>query len=113
MMVEKTLASRLRSRITLQQQVQTADGAGGFARSWSDVATIWAEILPLNGRELLQAQQLQSSVTHKITIRYRTGVIAAQRFLCESTRAFNIRAVRNVEERDELLEIFAEEGVAT
>lgn len=106
-------ASRLRARVILQQPVHTPDGAGGVTRSWENVATLWAEIQPLRGQEVQEAGRLQGSTTHKVTIRYRSGVTAAQRFLYESTRVFNIRSVMNLAERDEFLELLVEEGVAT
>ena len=37
---------------------------------------------------------------------------AAHRFAYEGARVFNIRAVMNVKEQGEMLEILAEEGVA-
>ena len=56
--------------------------------------------------------QLQSSITHKVTLRYRSGVTAGMRLLFEN-RAFNIRYVANLHEQNELLELLVEEGVST
>ena len=107
----KATSSRLRQRLTLQQEVQTPDSAGGYTRSWQDVASLWAEIVPVSGREAWFAGQLQSEVTHKILLRYRSGVSAGMRLLFES-RVFAIRYVMNVREENELLELLAQEGVA-
>ena len=109
---QAAIVSRLRQRITIQQQSQTPDTGGGFSRSWGNVATVWAEVIPISGREVLANQQLQGQVTHRITIRYRSGVTTAMRVAYEG-RVFNIRSVLNIRERDDLLEILAEEGVAT
>lgn len=38
-----------------------------------------AEIAPLSAREFMESQALQSEVTGRITIRYRTGVTAKMR----------------------------------
>jgi SPP1 family predicted phage head-tail adaptor len=108
----RNTSSRLRQRLTLQQEVQTPDTAGGYTRGWQDVADLWAEIIPITGREKLFADQLQSQISHKIVLRYRAGVSAGQRLMFE-TRAFNIRYVFNIGEDNEMLELLAEEGVAT
>ncbi len=110
MSAQKNASSRLRHRLTLQQETRTTDQAGGYTRGWQNVADLWAEITPLSGKEKLFAGQLQSEITHKIIVRYRSGVTAGMRFIYES-RAFNIRYVSNVSEADEMLEILAQEGV--
>lgn len=102
----------LRHSISIQQESRVADGGGGSTLSWTNVATgISAAIEPLRGGERLRAMQLEDSITHKVTIRYRAGVTAAMRILF-GARVFNIRAVINPGERDRWLEIMAEEGVA-
>lgn len=109
---QRNLAARLRQRLTLQQQQNTADGAGGVTRSWQDLATLWAEVIPLHGREAPDAQKLTAFATHRITMRYRNDVSADKRFLLGS-RALNIRTVKDIGERHRLLEILAEEGAPT
>ena len=84
----------------------------GYADSWADTATVWARIEPLSGRERLAAQRIEDTVTHRVTIRYRSGVSARQR-IAFGVRVFNIRAVLDVDERNEWLELLCEEGVAT
>lgn len=106
------LASRLRHRVTLQQPSETPDGAGGVTRTWQDVATLWAEIEALSANESVEAARLVSGITHRITLRYRSGVTAQMRVSFDG-RVFNIRSVTNLLERDIILEVLAEEGVAT
>lgn len=110
----RDLASRLRQRITLQQAQETADGAGGSSRSWSDVATVWAELVPYRvsrGDERVLAEQLQAEVTHRVSLRYRSDVTVDMR-ISYAGRLFNIRSVTNVGEADVLLDLLVEEGVA-
>jgi SPP1 family predicted phage head-tail adaptor len=111
----KNLSSRLYCRVTLQQEVQTADGAGGTSKTWQNITDLWGEITPLIGNdsdEPVVAGQLQSKVTHRVILRYRTGVTAAMRLLYDS-RIFNIRTVINVSENDEKLELLVQENVGT
>jgi SPP1 family predicted phage head-tail adaptor len=102
---------KLRHRVTIQEETRVDDGMGGFAKTWADVATVWARVSPLSGREVLQAQQLSQRVTHKVEMRERT--IDEGNRLLYGTRGLNIRVVRNVGERDRHTEIMAEEGAAT
>lgn len=114
-MKKQNTSSRLRRRLTLQQEVQASDGAGGYSKSWQDVAELWGEITSVGTggwRELLAPDQLQSEVTHRILLRYRAGVTTAMRLLFEE-RAFNIRAIIDRGEIHETLELLVHEGVAT
>ena len=106
------LAPRLKQRVTIEQQSLTPDGLGGATRSWSTLATVWAEVVPMSGREALFAFRLESPVTHRVTMRYRADVKADMRLNYES-RILTIRAVINRGEENRYLEILAEEGVAS
>jgi SPP1 family predicted phage head-tail adaptor len=122
MSAAKNMSSRLRHRLTLQQEMRTDDGAGGYVKSWEDVADLWGEIVSLSGsdsklnatsgKKILYAGQLQGMISHKVTLRYRDGVTSAMRLVFEE-RIFNIRYVANTEERREKLELLVQEGIAT
>ena len=105
-------ACDLRHSITIQTSTETREAGGGRTRAWSTFATARACIEPLRGRERLHAMQIEDSVSHKITIRWRSGVTGKMRVKF-GTRIFNIRAAINVEERSRWLEILADEGVVT
>ncbi len=106
-MSKRTTASRLRQKLTLQSEIQTADGAGGYTRSWEEVAELWAEIIPISGREKLFAMQLESSVTHRVLIRWRSGVNSGQRLINDSL-TLNIIYVSSIQ-NGELLELMVED----
>lgn len=118
-MSSRHTSSRLRHRLTLQQEVRTPDGAGGYDKSWSDVADLWAEIVPVTGTlskgaatQLLLGAQVQHEISHKILLRYRDGVTAAMRLVYES-RIFHIRYVADAGENRETLQLLVMEGAAT
>ena len=104
------LASRLTRRVTLQEAVRTADGGGGYTTSWQDIAYLWAEVAPLSGQEVYRHHREEAHLTHRITIRYRDNVRTGMRFVLDG-RVLIIRAIANPGERNELFEIYAEEGV--
>lgn len=101
----------MKQRITLQQEAQMADGAGGYAVSWTDVATVWAEVDPVNGREVRFARRLEARLTHVISLRYRGDISPAMRVSYDG-RLFNIRAIVNLDEGDRITKLYCEEGVA-
>lgn len=102
----------LRQRVTIQTLTKTADGIGGWTQSWATLATVWADLFPLSGREIYSQGQVQSPVTHKCVIRYRDDVTTKHR-VSYNGNPYNIRAVLNLNERSEWLELHLESGVAT
>ncbi|MDE1901664.1 MAG: phage head closure protein [Alphaproteobacteria bacterium] len=101
----------MRKQISIQQEQPTPDGAGGYALAWVTLATVWADIMPVSGRETFAAAHLEGRVTHKITLRWRGDVaITSDMRVLYNTRAFNIHAVMNNDESDHFITILAEEG---
>lgn len=104
----------MRRRLELQQEVRTPDGGGGYTVNWSTVATVWAEVEPISGRERFEAMRLQGEVTHRIVVRHRRDLTPDHTWrLRLGSRSFNVRAVINQGERDRFLELLCQEGVAT
>jgi SPP1 family predicted phage head-tail adaptor len=89
----------LRHQIVIEEVTETRDSYGGVVETWSTFATVWASVGPIIGREYFASQQVQSEVTHKIRIRYLSGVTTKMRVAFDS-RVFNIESVLNVDERD-------------
>lgn len=99
----------LRLRVTLQAEGATSDDGGGYVSSWEDIASVWAQIVPLTGNEVFVHARVEAHVTHRITMRYRSDVTTAMRLIYQE-RVFNIRAVLNSDERNRWLYLLAEEG---
>lgn len=104
----KNSAGILRSRVLLEVKSRTADGGGGASVAWLQIGFVWANIEPLSGFQRLHAEQLESSITHKITIRYRSDVRAEMR-LKNGTRLFMVRSVFDHGERHEWMTMMCEE----
>jgi len=60
----------MRHRVVLQQPNPTVDTFGQPVKGWSTVATVWASVEPLNGREYFTAQQINAETTVRIRLRY-------------------------------------------
>lgn len=101
----------LSERVTLQTKTRTRDDMGGYAETWTSVATCWALVRPMSGKERALAAQQQASVNYKVVVRYR-AVTTAQRLLWRGT-PLNIRFIADRGPRSEFLEIEAEAGVET
>ncbi len=82
----------MRYRITLQFPSDGVDDYGNAMDSWQDLATVWADIVPMSGREYLTASQATSETTFKIYIRYIENVNAKMRILYNN-KIFEILAV--------------------
>lgn len=67
-------AGTMDQRVTLQQRTQTQNALGEDVGTWTDVATVWAKVEPLRGREYFASSQMQSAVEVKISIRHRADV---------------------------------------
>ena len=98
----------LQKRITLQYQTKVADGMGGFTVSWADTATVFAAIWPTSANERIQAMQEVMTVTHRIRIRYRTGIRASWRVKF-GNRYFSISSIINPSEKNEMLDLLCKE----
>lgn len=105
---------KMRHRITFQHFVGESDAFGdpllADDSQWEDVATVWAAIDPLSGREFYAAEQSQSEVSHKVRCRYRAGITTAMR-IKYGERIFSILSVIDWEERHESLLIMCKELV--
>ncbi len=74
-------AGKLRHRIQIYSPVETRDANGGFVRSWNLDEIVWGSVEALSGKELIEGAQVNSQVTHKVTIRYRAGMTTTMRLI--------------------------------
>jgi SPP1 family predicted phage head-tail adaptor len=108
-------AGQLARRLRIQRRNIVQDSFGEPQLTWTDVATVWADIAPLTGRELESAQRMASEVSHQITVRFQplfadTRVVAGYRAIYKG-RIFNIQACMNEDERNAVVTLLASEGL--
>lgn len=101
---------QLNKKVQIASDGQVSNGSGGFENGLVPVKTVWANIDPLGGREFYEAQAANASVTHKITIRYWSGLKRSHVFSYKD-RVFEIQYIINVNEADRFMEIQALERV--
>lgn len=105
-------AGPLRHVIDVQSPLPVTANSGATAPAFDEqtpYAQLYAAIEPLRGREAVSADGMASIATHKITTRYRAGITTDMRIKF-GTRYFGIESIRNLDERNIMLEIIAVEG---
>jgi SPP1 family predicted phage head-tail adaptor len=85
---------RFRSELALEACLRAADGIGGYVESWTEIATMFGMIEPVSARSVFGAGQTLETVTHRVTIRHRSGVESGMR-LRKQDRIFEIVTVHD------------------
>lgn len=70
----------MRERVTIQEPARSTNAVGESTLAWSDVATVWASVNGVSAKEMLDYGQEQVSVTHKLRLRYYSGLTQQHRF---------------------------------
>ena len=108
-------AGMLTRRIKIQRPSTIKDSVGAPCRSWLDVATVWAEIQPLSGKEAVIANRISAELSHQIIVRYQSlfdnpQQVAQMRVLYKA-RIFNIHSALNEDEKRTQIILLASEGL--
>ena len=101
---------RLNQRVTLQTRSAGTDAMGQAAEAWVNVATVWAQAMPLRGREFFAAAQVQQEHSVKFTLRWRDGVTLTSRLVWRG-QAYDITGITDLGGRRVWLEVLALHGV--
>lgn len=96
---------RLRHRLTIQVNTPsyastgTTDSWAAVSDAYSDGGVVWGRIDRLRGYEAVEARQVNSRTTHRVTIRYNSSLTPKHRLLFGS-RAFYVTGVVDIDERN-------------
>ena len=82
---------------------------GGFATSWKDEATVWGALWPVSATEQVKAMQTAMSLTHRIRIRYLSGVSPSWR-IKYGNRYLSIAGIVNPNEANKLMDVICKEA---
>jgi SPP1 family predicted phage head-tail adaptor len=95
--------------IDIEDLTVTTDGMGSSVESWSTYkSNVWAAIWPVSAKERIQAGKQELEITHRIRIRYISGITADMR-IKYGTAYFNIISIINVGTEDRMIDILATE----
>lgn len=112
---KKSLASRMRHYVAFQSKVDTVDTQGGVTPDWQDIVgseQIPAEILPIHAQRRAEMRSYEVVATHYIHVRSNITVDEVGRVKWVTpggTRYFYIHGVEDVQERDIVQFLIAEE----
>lgn len=81
-----------RERLVIQSPSESVDGNGQPVITWATVATVWASVEFLSGRELEAMQKINSMVSVKFRVNYRADITEKYQATWNSTD-WNIHAV--------------------
>jgi SPP1 family predicted phage head-tail adaptor len=92
-------AGGLDRRVTLQRFTVTTDDYGEEIQTWSDLATVFAEVRQQSGREFIAAAQVQADRLVVFFIRWFSGLTVLDRVSYAGT-LHDIVEVREIGRRD-------------
>ena len=109
-------AGKLKHKIIVQARSATKDTYGQRVDSWTDIATVWADIRPIGGRERLAAKAYEAVMTHTVAVRYRAEFLpvttADSHRIVFGARTFQIVAAMDHEEARKMIIFDCVEGPA-
>lgn len=62
-------AGKYRHRVTIERLTESKDATGGLTESWSIVATRWARVVPLSGKESYDEAHELAVINARIELR--------------------------------------------
>jgi SPP1 family predicted phage head-tail adaptor len=71
---------KLRERITVQIASGTTNTLGETVLAWADSSAVWASVEGVSAREALAAGQQETTISHKVRLRYLPGLSQNMRF---------------------------------
>lgn len=69
------------TRVTIEQAATSQNEVGESVLSWSTFATVWASVESLSARETERFAETVGFMTHRVKIRYLSGLTAAMRIV--------------------------------
>ncbi len=96
------ISGRLDKQITIKRRGSGQDSIGQPTGTWATVATVWANIKPIGGREKIRAGAVESTLTHTIQCNYSADLLPATSSddlqITYGSRTFRVTAARDVDE---------------
>lgn len=98
-------------RISFITDTRVSDGMGGFTKTPSTVATVWAKVKSGSGNERFEFDTINATALYRFFTHYRDDITESMRIDWEGVE-YNIRAIPAEGGRKLYSEFVAERGVA-
>ena len=92
-------SGRLDRRLTLQRRTLIENDYGEGVETWNDLATVWAEKIPVRGFERYAAMQTVAEVEERFKIRYRKDLTPLDRVICDG-KTYDVLGVIEIGRRE-------------
>jgi SPP1 family predicted phage head-tail adaptor len=92
------LPGEMWTRVTIEQATKSQNEVGETVLSWATFATVWASVESLSARETERFAETVGFMTHRIKIRYLSGLTGAMRIVYRS----RVLEIGQILERDRL-----------
>ena len=73
-------AGKLRERVTVQIASGSTNTLGETVLAWTNSTSVWASVEGVSAREALTAGQQETSISHRVRLRYLPGLTQQMRF---------------------------------
>lgn len=100
---------KLRERVTVQIASGATNTLGETVLSWADSTSVWASVEGVSAREAIDAGQQETTITHRVRLRYLSGLTQQMRFAWRS-RTLNIVSLLEYGNRTEHVAICEEQA---
>jgi SPP1 family predicted phage head-tail adaptor len=71
---------KMRERVTVQIASGATNALGETVLTWANSTAVWAHVEGVSAREALEAGQQDTTITHRVRIRYLPGLTQQMRF---------------------------------
>ena len=71
---------KLRERVTVQIASGATNALGETVLTWGDSSAVWASVEGVSAREALISGQPETTVSHRVRLRYLPGLTSEHRF---------------------------------
>lgn len=92
-------AGEMWTRIRIEEATSTKNEVGEAVLSWATFDTVWAAVDSLSARETERFAETVGFMTHRIRIRYRSGVTTAMRIQYRN-RVLEIGQIKEIDRLD-------------
>ena len=101
---------RLRQRIIFCKLEEKEDELGQSKQFVKEVKKVWANIIPIRGKEYYEAKKLAADTSYKIYTRYHPD-ITMDMFIRYKEKTFDITSIIDIDMSHNMLEILCTERI--
>ncbi len=88
-------------RITIEREVEVLSPSGDARKTWTPLATVWAEVLQQTASEFFTGYGEAETGTVIFRVRYRPGITTADRVTYDGA-AYGLKEIKEIGRRDAL-----------